>query len=380
MSNWLVFLIGIIGGIFFGIISARKNYESCQDQLKKLEVDIQAHKDKLAQTEEEIDETEHHLNEISQEVADAKDATSKISSPEEKAAVMMTKARGDVAAEVTEETPFAEKTPLEAPETPAVEVATPEIPEARTAEMTTPEIPETPAAEMTTPEIPETPAVEVATPEFPEAPAAEMTTPEIPEAPAAEVTTPEFPEAGTAEEASGEAVTKAEAPATPVAATASRSDGVIDDGETESIAECPQKLARIKGVGRVYEDRLYKAGIGTFWQVTMSTEEELASIFGLKDFQGVDLAAIQQFARQLAEETGTTGLTWSGREPDDMENLPGIGKTYEGRLYDAGVCTWEKLAALTPEALAAIVKAPKWNQPDYEAWIAYAKEHLAGNA
>ena len=341
MSNWLVFLIGIIGGIFFGIISARKNYESCQDQLKKLEVDIQAHKDKLAQTEEEIDETEHHLNEISQEVADAKDATSKISSPEEKAAVMMTKARGDVAAEVTEETPFAEKTPLEAPETPAVEVATPEIPEARTAE---------------------------------------MTTPEIPEAPAAEVTTPEFPEAGTAEEASGEAVTKAEAPATPVAATASRSDGVIDDGETESIAECPQKLARIKGVGRVYEDRLYKAGIGTFWQVTMSTEEELASIFGLKDFQGVDLAAIQQFARQLAEETGTTGLTWSGREPDDMENLPGIGKTYEGRLYDAGVCTWEKLAALTPEALAAIVKAPKWNQPDYEAWIAYAKEHLAGNA
>ncbi len=338
MSNWLVFLIGIIGGIFFGIISARKNYESCQDQLKKLEVDIQAHKDKLAQTEEEIDETEHHLNEISQEVADAKDATSKISSPEEKAAVMMTKARGDVAAEVTEETPIAEETPLEAP---AVEVTAPEIPEARTVE---------------------------------------VTTPEIPEAPAAEVTTPEFPEAGTAEEASGEAVTKAEAPATPAAATASRSDGVIDDGETESIAECPQKLARIKGVGRVYEDRLYKAGIGTFWQVTMSTEEELASIFGLKDFQGVDLAAIQQFARQLAEDTGTTGLTWNGHEPDDMENLPGIGKIYEGRLYDAGVCTWEKLAALTPEALAAIVKAPKWNQPDYEAWIAYAKEHLAGNA
>ncbi len=328
MSNWLVFLIGIIGGIFFGIVSARKNYESCQDQLKKLEANIQAHKDRLAQTEKEIDETEHHLDEISQEVADAKDATSKISSPEEKAAVVTTEARGDVAAEVTEETPIAEETPLEAPEAPAVEVATPEIPEARTAE----------------------------------------------------VTTPEIPEVRTAEEASGEAVTKAEAPATPVAATASRSDGVIDDGETKSIAECPQKLARIKGVGRVYEDRLYKAGIGTFWQVTMSTEEELASIFGLKDFQGVDLAAIQQFARQLAEETGTTGLTWSGHEPDDMENLPGIGKTYEGRLYDAGVCTWEKLAALTPEALAAIVKAPKWNQPDYEAWIAYAKEHLAGNA
>jgi len=59
-----------------------------------------------------------------------------------------------------------------------------------------------------------------------------------------------------------------------------------------------------------------------------------------------------------------------------LENLPGIGKTYEGRLYDAGVCTWARLAVLSPEELAAILRAPSWNQPDYAAWIEYARQQL----
>ena len=153
--------------------------------------------------------------------------------------------------------------------------------------------------------------------------------------------------------------------------------GTVAEAAEEHVTECPQKLARIHGVGRVYETRLYQAGIGTYWQVAITPAARLAEIFGLKDFQGVDIKAIQEAARQLAVETGTTGKLWNGNEPDDIEDLPGIGKTYEGRLYDAGVCTWEKLASLTPDELAAIVKAPNWNQPDFEAWIAYAKERLS---
>jgi predicted flap endonuclease-1-like 5' DNA nuclease len=145
----------------------------------------------------------------------------------------------------------------------------------------------------------------------------------------------------------------------------------------ERVTECPQKLARIKGIGRVYEDKLYQAGIGTYWQVATASAERLAEIFGIKDFQAVDLDAIQQGARALAEATDTVGKVWNGRQPDDLENLPGIGKTYEGRLYDAGICTWQKLAALTPEELAAILKAPSWNQPNYAAWIAYARARMA---
>ncbi len=151
---------------------------------------------------------------------------------------------------------------------------------------------------------------------------------------------------------------------------------VRTEAAEEHVTECPQKLARIHGVGRVYETRLYQAGIGTYWQVAITPADRLAEIFGLRDFQGVDIKAIQEAARQLAVDTGTTGKLWNGSEPDDIEDLPGIGKVYEGRLYDAGVCTWEKLASLTPDELAAIVKAPNWNQPDFEAWIAYAKERL----
>ncbi len=221
MSQWLVFLIGLVAGVVFGLISGRKNYESCREQLQRMQEELQDNKEKLAETQDEIDELERKREETS---ADAI-----------KVEVV------DVSGQVT---------------------------------------------------------------------------------------------------------------------------------------ECPQKLARIKGIGRVYEDKLYQAGIGTFWQVATASADELATIFGLKDFQAVDFESIQQSARALAEETDTMGLMWNGHQPDDLEHLPGIGKTYEGRLYDAGVCTWEKLAAMTPEELAAIAKAPEWNQPDYEAWIAYAKQQL----
>ncbi len=160
-----------------------------------------------------------------------------------------------------------------------------------------------------------------------------------------------------------------------MAATAAASQA---EGATPTVSECPQKLARIRGIGRVYEDKLYQAGIGSYWQVAITPDEQLATIFGLKDFQAVDLSAIKAHARQLAEETGTVGQVWNGHQPDDLESLPGIGKTYEMRLYEAGICTWEKLAALTVEELAAIIKAPKMRQPDYAAWIALAKEHMEG--
>jgi predicted flap endonuclease-1-like 5' DNA nuclease len=309
MSNWFVFLIGIIGGIFFGIISARKNYESCQEQLTKLEADIQARKEKLARTEEEIDETKHHLAEVSEKVNEA-DATAQKAAA---SAVAVDVAAEALAVDTDESGASSEIGPPEAD----LETVT-----------------ETPAAVLS----------EAAPESTAEAPDVEF-----------DASRTETGLAAAVDSESGEAA-------------------------EEHVSECPQKLARIKGIGRVYEDKLYQAGIGSFWQVATASTDELATIFGLKNFQAVDLDGIRQAARQLAEETGTTGLIWNGHQPDDMEHLPGIGKTYEGRLYDAGVCTWEKLAALSPEELTDIVKAPKWSQPDYDAWIAYAKEHLSDNA
>jgi len=139
---------------------------------------------------------------------------------------------------------------------------------------------------------------------------------------------------------------------------------------------CPQDLAKVKGIGSVYETRLYEAGIGTFWELANTDEDELRRIFGLKEFQKVDLAAIKANARRLAEETHTEGLGWSGTPPDDFEPLEGIGPVFEGRLYEAGICTYEALANATVEQLAEICKAPAWRMPDYAHWIAQAKALL----
>ncbi len=115
---------------------------------------------------------------------------------------------------------------------------------------------------------------------------------------------------------------------------------------------CPQDLSRVDGIGAAYETKLYEAGIGTYWQLSILTPEEITYILGIQEFQKVDLAGIKADALRLAKETNTLDRTWDGTPPDDLELVEGIGATYQGRLYDAGICTYEALATTTPERLA----------------------------
>ena len=136
---------------------------------------------------------------------------------------------------------------------------------------------------------------------------------------------------------------------------------------------CPQDLSKVKGVGSAYETKLYAAGIGTFWELSAADDAELKRILEIKQFQQVDLTSLKADALRLAEETNTAGRMWDGTAPDDFEPFEGIGATYEGRLYDAGICTYRALAAATVEQLAGICQAPEWRKPDYAGWIAQAK-------
>ncbi|MGQ9489965.1 MAG: helix-hairpin-helix domain-containing protein [Anaerolineae bacterium] len=131
------------------------------------------------------------------------------------------------------------------------------------------------------------------------------------------------------------------------------------------MASYPQDLLRVKGIGSVYEQKLYAAGIGTFWELSQTDDTTLADILELKDFRAVDLAAIKEQALRLAEETGTVGRRWDGTPPDDFEPLEGIGPVYEGHLYDTGICTYRAPANATVEQLAGICRAPEWRRPDY---------------
>lgn len=139
---------------------------------------------------------------------------------------------------------------------------------------------------------------------------------------------------------------------------------------------CPQDLEAVEGVGRVYEQRLYHVGVGTYWELGMLPKDQLAEILEVKDFQGVDLAAIKADAMRLAAETGTMGVMWDSSEPDDFTVFEGIGPVLERRLYAAGICTYEALAAATEQLLDRIGQLPAFQRPNYAAWIEQARERL----
>jgi predicted flap endonuclease-1-like 5' DNA nuclease len=144
---------------------------------------------------------------------------------------------------------------------------------------------------------------------------------------------------------------------------------------------CPQHLSDIKGIGSVWEGRLYAAGIGTYWELANTPRVGLISTLGLTSLQleRFDYDGIVADALRLADETGSRGREWDSHQPDDFEPLQGLGFTYEKRLYDAGICTYAALAAATDEQLDKICQPPKSRRPDYESWRVQARTRSAGS-
>lgn len=144
------------------------------------------------------------------------------------------------------------------------------------------------------------------------------------------------------------------------------------------VVACPQDLSAVDGIGTVFEQRLYDAGIGSYWSLAELPDDELGTL--LDAHTGVDLGAIKDSAMQLAVATNSQGRVWSGSQPDDFDVLAGIGEVYERRLYEAGICTYEALAATSPERLAEICQAPPMQTPDYAAWVSTAADLAAGRS
>lgn len=141
----------------------------------------------------------------------------------------------------------------------------------------------------------------------------------------------------------------------------------------------PQDLEKVRGIGEAFAARLYRAGIGTFWELVHLHDAELLAILqpAVSQRRRLDWEAIRQSALTLAQETNTVGLVWSGTRADDFLPLPGLGKTLARRLYEAGILTYEDLARQTPEQLAAVFEIPPGGRLDYEAWIAEARRRIA---
>jgi predicted flap endonuclease-1-like 5' DNA nuclease len=62
------------------------------------------------------------------------------------------------------------------------------------------------------------------------------------------------------------------------------------------------------------------------------------------------------------------------RRRDPLIDINGIGPVYERKLFDAGVYTFEDLAALTPEQVRTIIAPQRWQEIDAASWIAEARQ------
>lgn len=141
------------------------------------------------------------------------------------------------------------------------------------------------------------------------------------------------------------------------------------------LIERPQTLSAIDGIGPIFEQRLYNAGIGSYWEVATLDDETLRRILKLSKARAalVRFDAIRASAQRLAEETQTLGCIWSGEPVDDFEKIPGVGEVYKRRLYDAGVRTYAALASVTPQQLEEICASRSPVPPDYASWIEAAR-------
>lgn len=144
------------------------------------------------------------------------------------------------------------------------------------------------------------------------------------------------------------------------------------------VSACPQHLSDTKGIGTVFEGRLYANGIGTFFELANMSDDDLKKALQITDemVSSVSYDEIRKDALRLARETNSLGRTWSGQSPDDFEPIDGIGYTFEKRLYDANICTYEALLNTPQDKIFEIVTQGKKlvNKPDIPYWIKQVKD------
>ncbi len=89
---------------------------------------------------------------------------------------------------------------------------------------------------------------------------------------------------------------------------------------------------------------------------------------------------------QLKEQLASmqSGIRSTGRavpsHEDNLEKIVGIGQAYQQTLADAGVHTYDQLAALSVDELRALIRPAAWQNIDFAQWIREAQALAAQEA
>ena len=94
-----------------------------------------------------------------------------------------------------------------------------------------------------------------------------------------------------------------------------------------------------------------------------------------------ELSALRQendrLRGQAADLEGRLGH-YQASHPDELMAISGISPKIQDDLRRAGIHSYVELAARTPDELHGILNPPKWRRLPYEAWIAQARQLVAG--
>jgi predicted flap endonuclease-1-like 5' DNA nuclease/prefoldin subunit 5 len=164
-------------------------------------------------------------------------------------------------------------------------------------------------------------------------------------------------------------------------------------------AKVNERLARINGIGDVYEHKLNEAGINTFAELAATSATRAAEITGASETEAqlwiteADALAhgkragrererlvrgkLSSAEEELEKLRAELARRPAGASRDLFEDLPVIGEAYQRRLYGAGIFSFEELAALTPARLHEIIGV---DGLDYELVLREAAKAARGEA
>mgnify|MGYP005817682905 CR=1 FL=1 len=139
--------------------------------------------------------------------------------------------------------------------------------------------------------------------------------------------------------------------------------------EAARIANQPSRddLEQIDGIGRIYEQKLFDAGIYTFAHLAITPVERLQEIIQPAAWQNINFASWIEQARRCAEVVIFDSL------PYRLEEINGIGPVIAKRLNEQGIMTFADLARTTEKQLREMVPQRGGLRYDFAGWIKEAR-------
>jgi predicted flap endonuclease-1-like 5' DNA nuclease len=105
-----------------------------------------------------------------------------------------------------------------------------------------------------------------------------------------------------------------------------------------------------------------------------SASETLADFLRRRDEEVHDLRDRLSTARSGLDDLRGEFESYQRTHPDDLTVIKGVGPVYQWKLRDAGVNTYNQLAAANADQLRRMLDVKNWQRVNVESWIEQARD------